>query len=254
MKIIFMGRKKHSAELIEWLLSKDVIIDSVVTDSHLPNSPTQNKANELGIPLVTLKQVEKKLGNSNHDIDLVVSYLFWKKIKEPVISSPKLGCINFHPAILPDWKGTAGYNIAILEKLKEWGATAHFIEESIDTGPIIEIFKFHFDYRIETALSLEEKTMSIQKDLFKKIFLDLIEGKELRGFKQEKKGIYISRRKMEEMKQIDINNDDIDLKIRAFWFPPYTGANITIKGEKYTLINDHILRQLSTKNDTNNLS
>lgn len=34
-------------------------------------------------------------------------------------------------------------------------------------------------------------------------------------------------------------------KIRAFWFPPYTGAYMEINGEKYTLINDYILKTLA---------
>jgi len=52
---------------------------------------------------------------------------------------------------------------------------------------------------------------------------------------------------MESMKEIDLENDDIDLKIRAFWFPPYNGAYIEVKGNKYTLINNFILRQLIDK-------
>lgn len=253
MKIIFMGRKKYSAELLEWTLSQGVEILAVVTDSHFPNSPTAKKASELSVPVISMEEAEQILSEPNHEIDLVVSYLFWKKIKEPLISGPKYGCINFHPAILPDWRGTAGYNIAILNKLKEWGATAHYVDSEIDTGDIIRTFKFNFDYRIETAASLEKKTQEIQVELFKSVLLDVMSKGRLESIKQENnQGIYISRYEMEEMKKINIENDDIDLKIRAFWFPPYNGAYIEVKGKKYTLINDYILKQLKDQDSTSN--
>jgi methionyl-tRNA formyltransferase len=253
MKIIFMGRKKYSAELLEWTIGQGFKIEAVVTDSHFPNSPTAKKALELEIPVISMEEAEKMLDHPNHNIDLVISYLFWRKIKEPLISSPKYGCINFHPAILPDWRGTAGYNIAILNKLSEWGATAHYIDNEIDTGNIIRTFKFNFDYRIETAESLERKTQEIQVELYKSILLDVLSKGNLPSLKQEKhQGRYISRAEMEEMKRINLNEDDIDLKIQSFWFPPYTGAYIEINEKKYTLINEFILKQFKDKDSTSN--
>ena len=45
-----------------------------------------------------VQQVRPYLGQ----IDLAVSYLYWRKIRKPLIEGPNYGCINFHPAILPD--------------------------------------------------------------------------------------------------------------------------------------------------------
>ena len=150
LNILFMGRKKYAAEMLRWTYEKGQNIVAVVTDSHFPNSPTAQMAKTLSIPVISLQEAEKMVNDDKAKVDLVISYLYWKKIKEPLISSPRLGCINFHPAILPDWKGMAGYNIAILNKLKEWGATAHYVDHDIDTGEIIRVFRFSFDYRLET--------------------------------------------------------------------------------------------------------
>ena len=250
MKIIFMGRKQYAADLLTWTIVQGIEIEAVVTDSHFSNSVTAKKAKELNIPIISLSQAEKIVQNQS-DIDLVVSYLFWKKIKKPLIELPRFGCINFHPAILPDWRGTAGYNIAILKKLREWGATAHYVDEHFDTGKIIRVFKFHFDYRNETAQTLEKKTQELQMDLYKSVLLDVIDQGILHSTEQKQNdGTYISRKEMEAMKLIDPKKDDIDLKIRAFWFPPYNGAYLEINGEKYTLVNDFILKQLADKNST----
>lgn len=254
MKMIFMGRKKYSADLLEWTVAQGIDVKMVCTDSQFANSPTMKKANELGIPVVTMEEAEQYVLDNPGEIDLVVSYLYWRKIRKPLIEGPKFGCVNFHPAILPDWRGTAGYNMAILNKLPAWGATAHYVDETIDTGSIIRIYKFNFDYRIETAQSLEKKTQEIQVDLYKSVVLDVMEKGRLEAIPQKSEdGVYISRDEMNSMKEIkldNIANEDIDLKIRAFWFPPYDGAFIELNGTKYTLVNSDILKKLQDKDTT----
>ena len=254
MKMIFMGRKVYAAEMLKWSVEKGIEIPLVCTDSQFSNSPTMKIAEQLGIPVVSMEEAEKYVETHPNEIDLVISYLYWRKIRKPLIVGPKYGCINFHPAILPDWRGTAGYNIAILNKLPEWGATAHYVDEEIDTGSIIKVFKFNFDYRYETAQSLEKKTQSIQTELYKSVLLDVIEKGRLESTRQKAgDGVYISRNEMNEMKVLDIKNldkEDIDLKIRAFWFPPYDGANIEVNGKRYTLINEEILKSLQQENTT----
>jgi len=247
MKILFMGRKKYAAQMLQWTVENGQTVVGVVTDSHFPNSPVLNMAKKLRIPVLSVEDVEQAFHLDSAYVDLIVSYLYWRKIKEPLISAPALGCINFHPAILPDWKGLAGYNIAILYKLQEWGASAHYIDEGIDTGKIIRVFKFHFDYRFETAKSLEEKTQKIQCDLYRSVLTDIINGNIVdENLIPNTGGRYISKKEMLSMMQIDPINDDIELKCHAFWFPPYSGATIELQGKRYTLVDNFILSQLET--------
>ena len=243
-----MGRKKYAADMLQWTVNQGVEVAFVCTDSQFANSPTMKKANELGIPVISMEEAENYVDNNPGAIDLVASYLYWRKIRKPLIEGPKYGCINFHPAILPNWRGTAGYNVAILNKLPEWGATAHYVDEEIDTGSIIKVFKFNFDYRVETAFSLEKKTQNIQMELYKSVMLDVLEQGKLDCIPQKaEEGIYISKNEMNNMKKTDIeniDNEDLDLKIRAFWYPPYDGAGFEINGKFYTLINNEILKSL----------
>lgn len=254
MKIIFMGRKKYAAEMLRWTMEQGNEVVSVCTDSQFANSPTMLAANSLGIPVISMEKAEKYVEENPGGIDLVVSYLYWRKIRKPLIDGPKFGCINFHPAILPDWRGTAGYNMAILNRLSEWGATAHYVDEKIDTGSIIRVYKFNFDHRVETAASLEKKTQNIQMELYKSVILDTMEKGRLEATPQKPEdGTYISKKEMIEMMKVDLNNlenEDLDAKIRAFWFPPYEGAGFEVNGKFYTLINNQILRMLQEKDTT----
>jgi len=254
MKMIFMGRKKYAADMLQWTVDQGIDVAFVCTDSQYANSPTMIKANNLGIPVISMEGAEEYVNTHPGDIDLVVSYLYWRKIHTPLINRPKYGCINFHPAILPEWRGTAGYNIAILKKLPEWGATAHYVVEDVDMGSIIRVYKFNFDYRIETAQSIEKKTNNIQMELYKSVILDVIAYGRLESTPQNKEdGVYISKKEMLEMMKVDLNNlenEDLDLKIRAFWFPPYEGAGFEVNGKFYTLVNNEILKTLQPKDTT----
>src|SRR5690606_25934847 len=62
-------------------------------------------------------------------------------------------------------------------------------------------------------------------------------------------GRYISREEMESLKKVQ-PGDDVDRKIRAFWFPPYTGAYVEIEGNRYALVNEYILRSLVPEGTT----
>ena len=254
MKMIFMGRKKQAADLLKWTVEQGIEVVSVCTDNQFDNSPTAAMAKELNIPVISMEEAEEYVDSHPGKIDLVTSYLYWRKIKKPLIEGPNYGCINFHPAILPDWKGCGGYNIAILEKLPQWGVTAHYVNEDIDTGKIIKVNKFDFDYTTATAQSLEKISQEKLVDLYKDIILQVKEKGLLDTLDVDNsKGTYISRKQMNEMKEIKLENltkEDLDLKIRAFWFPPYDGAYIEINGVKYTLVDKQILDSLIDSNTT----
>ena len=253
MKMIFMGRKNYSAELLSWTVNQGIEIIAVCTDNQFPNSPTAARAKELNIPVISMEEAEELL-QIGTKVDLVVSYLYWRKIRKPLIELPKYGCINFHPALLPEWRGTAGYNVAILYGLKEWGATAHYVDENIDTGKIIEVSRFPIDPDTETVVTLERKTQEIQMNLYKKIILEVKEKGILSSTEQDMNiGRYITRVEMEAMKSVDLENEtaeQISRKIRAFWFPPYDGANIEIDGKRFTLVDESILKSLISPDTT----
>lgn len=244
--VVFMGRKDVSAQCLAWLSQiNNVKVVAVLTDNHLSISPTSEKARELNIPILTLEELIESVKNNQIQFDIAFSMLYWRKIPNSLIQHAKKGIINFHPAPLPEYKGTAGYNLAILEGLEKWSVTAHYVDESIDTGSIIKLSTFDIDKNNETAKSLEKISRVYLFDLFRDVSTKALDSVGLLDTKPNNGGRYISRQKMEEMKKIDIKCDDIDRKIRAFWFPPYDGAYIEINNKKYTLINREILETLA---------
>lgn len=249
-KILFMGRKQVSANLLDYLSAQPGIeIVGVLTDSHLQGSPTTAVAKRLGLPLYTFDTALAAMKEGRLKYDLGISVLYWRKLRDEFLTVPHLGTINFHPALLPEYKGTGGYNLAIMDSLSEWGISAHYIDDCIDTGDLIEVVRFPMDPETETAQSLECRSMSVLDDFAKRLIMQAANSKAKLPTYKNVGGRYISRAEMEAMKEIR-PGDDVDRKVRAFWFPPYDGAYVEIDGKKYTLVNRRILEAVAPKNST----
>jgi methionyl-tRNA formyltransferase len=248
--ILYMGRKQVAADALLQLLKIDCLrVIGVLTDNHLKGSSTTSVAEQNNVPVLNHSEVEQALTSGSLSYDLGLSMLYWRKLQTVFINTPRLGNINFHPAPLPQYKGTAGYNMAIMDEMESWGATAHYMDENIDTGGIIDVSNFDIEHANETAQSLERKTRPQLLGLFKKT----VEAATGRSTKlpttPNTGGRYITRMEMESMKEIR-DGDDLNKKIRAFWFPPYDGAWVTIDGEKVTLVNKFILQKVLGTNET----
>lgn len=248
--IIFLGRKEGSIKALKLLIDNKFNILAVVgvsEDSSFDN--LKNLAEDNNILFLPKEDKLYQLINSKQiqDVDLVISYLYSKRIKLPLIRLGKLGCINFHPAPLPDYKSSAGYNMAILEGKKEFGASVHFINsEAFDSGPIIKVIKFPITEN-ENMMSLYEKTQKKLLELFKDTVALFQSTNKIRTY-ENKGGLYLTRKQLEELKEIDLERDNINIinrKIKAFFFPPYSGAKIKVKGQYLTLINEEMLKFLN---------
>jgi methionyl-tRNA formyltransferase len=177
------------------------------------------------------------------DVDLVVSFLYWRLIREPLISLGRIGCLNFHPAPLPDFRGLGGYNVAVLEGLREWGVSCHFVDERFDTGDLVEVERFPIDPDAHTALSLDLESGGRLVGLFARVMDRALSGEELPREPQGA-GRYVSREEFERLRVVR-PGDDLHRKLRAFWYPPHPGAVLEIDGRRLTLVDDALLAEMA---------
>ena len=98
-------------------------------------------------------------------------------------------------------------------------------------------------------MTLERKSMMEMEKLVSEVAFRAIESPILLDSKLNIGGRYVSRVEMEAMKRIE-PGDNLERKIRAFWFPPYDGAYIEIDGNKYTLVNRQVLDSLAPPGST----
>lgn len=244
--MLFMGRKPVAARFLE-RISHDAraTVVGVLTDSQFEASPTADLANELGLPLYDFDDALAAAEDGSLEFDLGLSVLYWRKLRGALLNRPHLGIVNFHPAPLPDYKGVGGYNCAILDDLSEWGVSAHYVDDEIDTGPIIAVDRFPIDREEETARSLEAKSMEALERQALRTWDDLANHPHRLPTTANRGGRYVTRKELEAMKKIDFDVDDVRRKIRAFWFPPYDGAYIDHEGAHLTLVDRSILTDLA---------
>jgi methionyl-tRNA formyltransferase len=243
-----MGKcKRSAARALESLVEDGVEVSAVVASE--PDRWTRDEqrldlvAQRHGLPLTDERELYAK---PPPDIDLVISFLYWNRIREPLLSLGGIGCLNFHPAPLPDFRGLGGLNIAILEGLQEWGVSCHFMDEGFDTGDLVEVDRFSIDPRSETAFSLDLHSQEQLLALFRRVMAKALAGEELPRTPQAGLGPsrYVDRGEFESLRVVR-PGDDVERKLRAFWYPPYPGAVLEVDGRPLTLVDEALLAEVA---------
>jgi len=236
-----MAKCKRSAALaLDWLVGEGADVVAVVAGE--PDAFTRDEqrvdlvAERHGLPLVS---DEELYGAPPDAVDVVVSFLFWKRIREPLLSLGRIGCLNFHPAPLPDIRGVGGYNVAVLEGMSEWGVSCHFVDPEFDTGDLVAVERFPIDPDTGTAFSVDLRSQERLLGLFQRVMRRALAGEPLPREPQGP-GRYVSREEFESLRRVQ-PGDDLARKLRAFWYPPYPGALIEVDGRELTLVDEGLL-------------
>lgn len=184
-KIIFYGTPDFASHSLKTLYEAGFNIQAVVTVADKPagrgrklqESAVKKYAKEVGLKILQPEKLRSpefinELENINPDLQLVVAF---RMLPEVVWALPKFGTINLHASLLPDYRGAAPINHAIINGEKKTGASTFFIEKEIDTGKII--FNTEVDItEKETAGSLHDKLMYAGADLLVRTVDSIIEG------------------------------------------------------------------------------
>ena len=180
-RIVYMGTPEFAVKPLDTLVQAGYKIVGVVTVADKPagrglkvnESAVKQYAVAHGIPVlqpVKLKDPEflEALRAWKADLFVVVAF---RMLPEEVWSMPKLGTFNLHAALLPQYRGAAPINWAVINGEKMSGVTTFMIDKDIDTGGIIlrEECRIRPD---ETAGELHDELMEIGSDLV----LQTVEG------------------------------------------------------------------------------
>ncbi|MGB2171510.1 MAG: methionyl-tRNA formyltransferase [Flavobacteriaceae bacterium] len=166
LNVVFMGTPDFAVTALHQLVASEHTVLGVVTASDKPagrgkrlrESAVKKYAIEKGLPLFQPEQLQsesfiKTLKTLKADVFVVVAFRMLPKI---VWSIPPKGTFNLHASLLPNYRGAAPINWAIIKGEKLSGVTTFMIDQAIDTGQIIlqEALPLEKD---ETAGSLHDK-------------------------------------------------------------------------------------------------
>lgn len=152
MNIMFMGTPDFARESLKKLYDKGFNVTSVVTrsdkkqgrDMKVVMPPVKEFALENGLNIYqpeSLKNGELKEVLDKEKPDLIVVVAYGKILPKYVLDYPEYGCINLHGSILPKLRGSAPIQWSVINGDEYAGATTMFMNEGLDTGDIIDVYK-----------------------------------------------------------------------------------------------------------------
>lgn len=134
--------------------------------STLQASPVKQYAQAHGIPVLQPERLKDEafleaLRVWNADVQVVVAF---RMLPEVVWAMPRLGTFNLHAALLPQYRGAAPINWAVINGDKETGVTTFFLDHDIDTGRVIHRQSVPISDE-DTAGTVHDKLMCVGADL-----------------------------------------------------------------------------------------
>jgi methionyl-tRNA formyltransferase len=182
------------------------------------------------IPLIYIdKMTEEELAPLRAlDLDLLLVGGFSIILKEPLLSLPKLGCLNTHSALLPKHQGPNPFTAAILANDAETGVTFHKMDAGIDTGDIVEQVRMPVGPR-QTAGMIYRDTSILAGEHVVRV-IDRIEAEGLRGVPQNRdEALYDKKMDPKEMFiRWDKSAEEVDRLVRACM--PFHIARLRFRG------------------------
>ena len=182
--IWFTGTGNFAALCLENLIKNGLTFTKIITG--LPTrsgrngkenpSPVELKAGALGLAVTGTGKLNDNAGLvselESQTPELIFVIDFGQIIKEPFLSAPKYGCINIHPSLLPEYRGAAPVQRALLDGRKYTGVSVFQLVKAMDAGGILAQEKFEIPEGFNASdlyKSLSELGCKIAAEALRKI-------------------------------------------------------------------------------------
>ena len=249
-KIIFMGTPLFAVPILKSLYQNGYPISVVYTQppqkSHrgqkINKSPIQGISETLNIDFRCPENLKdndeeyKFIKNLNADLAIVVAY--GKLIPKNFLNLTKKGFINIHGSILPSWRGAAPIQRSIMNLDKETGISIMKLVETLDSGPVSNIYKIKLDQN-NNAEEISEKLSFLAAEKILDDIDDIFDDKAKFIDQDHSKASYA--KKIEKIEG-EINWNDEAQKIigKINGLFPVPGAFFNFKGERYKILKAEI--------------
>ncbi|MGE0590471.1 MAG: methionyl-tRNA formyltransferase [Cyclobacteriaceae bacterium] len=259
LRIIFMGTPDFAVPSLEILVEQGFNVVAVITAPDRPQgrgqkltaSPVKACALKHNLPVLqptNLKSPEfiEELKSYKANLQIVVAF---RMLPEIVWAMPSLGTFNLHASLLPQYRGAAPINWAIINGEKETGVTTFFLKHDIDTGNII----FQEKERIlpeDTAGSLYERLMRKGAALVLKTVRAIADGNVVTTPQVESNNIQHAPKIFKETCRIDWHQPPQRIVNFVRGLSPYPAAWTIINDKTYKVFKVSLLsKQSSSENE-----
>ncbi|MBC6999165.1 methionyl-tRNA formyltransferase [Cytophaga sp. FL35] len=233
VRIVFMGTPEFAATTLKTLVKAKYNVVGVITAPDRPAgrgrkvqmSDVKKYALEAGLQVLQPTNLKNEdflteLKSLNANLQIVVAF---RMLPKAVWSMPEFGTFNLHASLLPDYRGAAPINWAIMNGETETGVTTFFIDEKIDTGEIILQEKTAIEPN-DNAGVLHDKLMNLGADLVLKTVKEIEKGPIITTQQPQKTKFKEAFKIHKDTCKIDWNNSLEDIHNHIRGLSPYPAA------------------------------
>lgn len=234
-----MGTPEFAVPSLQSLVENKSNVVAVVTVPDKPagrgqkqtSSPVKVYAESQGIPVLQPEKLKnpaflEELKSYNADLQVVVAF---RMLPEVVWNMPAKGTFNLHSSLLPQYRGAAPINWAVINGETETGVTTFFIEKDIDTGKIIFQDKEPISPD-DNAGTLYERLMRKGAELVVKTVEAIAQGSYPQEPQEEPHDIKAAPKIFRETCEIDWNKPSREIHNFVRGLSPYPAAWTTLNG------------------------
>ena len=242
MRIVFMGTPDIAATCLKKVLEGPCQVVGVYTQPDRPKgrgmkmvfSPVKEVAIANNIPVFQPEnfredETVEQLRALQPDVIAVVAY--GRILPQRVLDIPPKGCINIHASLLPQYRGSAPYQWAVLDGCPETGVSAQYMAREMDAGDVIDAAKTPIGPD-ETAGELLDRLAGLGAELLCKTLSCVEEGTACRT-KQDPAKISYAPMLDKSMCPIDWNKTAQQVHNHVRGLHPWPVATMELKGKKF---------------------
>ncbi|MEE3485184.1 MAG: methionyl-tRNA formyltransferase [Bacteroidales bacterium] len=244
LRIVYMGTPDFAVAPLKKLVEEGYNVVGCITmpdkeagrGHHIQFSPVKNYALSQNIPLLQPAKLKDEqfladLKAWNADLQIVVAF---RMLPEVVWNMPRLGTFNLHASLLPQYRGAAPLNWAIINGEKETGVTTFFLTHQIDTGKIILQKKISIGDN-DCVGDIHDRLMIIGAGLVTQtvdlIIEDKVETQEQKSFYKNEEDLKIAPKIFKETCKINWDNDCQAIHNFVRGLSPYPAAWCNLTNE-----------------------
>lgn len=243
MRVVFMGTPDIAATCLKKILADGFDVVGVYTQPDRPKGrgmkmvfpPVKEVALAAGIPVFqpeNFRADEDVAALADLKPDLVAVVAYGRILPQRVLDIPKRGCINIHASLLPQYRGSAPYQWAVLDGCKETGVSAQHMVREMDAGDVIDVAKTCIGEN-ETAGELLDRLAVLGADLLSRVLARAASGDKCCGCKQCPDDVTFAPMLDKSMCPIDWNKTAQQVHNHVRGLHPWPVATMELKGQKF---------------------
>ena len=256
ISVVFMGTPDFAVPCLEMLCKENYHIKAVITQPDRPKgrgqkvieSPVKACALKHDLPILQPQKIktpefEAILEELNPDLIVVVA--FGQILSKRILDIPRLGCINVHASLLPQYRGAAPLHWSVIRGEKKTGVTTMFMDEGLDTGDMLLTAEMDITDTTTTG-EVHDTLQNMGAEVLSETIKQLIAGTAVRRVQNHEEATYAPLL-TKELECIDWKQSATNIHNLIRGLDPWPGSYTICRNKRLKLWGSEVLAEDTNK-------